>query len=79
MASPQVTLRVRYWERLGHGGLSKEANYEIFLGDTRLRGFSTHGDMTEGYWGTSAKKNAEIYSSNVAKELGTQVVRVRYK
>ena len=77
MASVQI--RVSTWTRKGHGGLSTVADYEIFLNDVRLRGFSTHGDMTEGYWGAKAESKAVEYASAVAKTLGVQVLRVRSK
>lgn len=74
-----VTLRRKEWTRLGHGGQRRETDYSIWLGNLRLRGFSTHGNMDEGYWGTSAKPNAEAYAKAVADELGVQVLRVKVK
>lgn len=79
MKTPQVTLRSRSWTRQGHGGLSTETNYEIYLNDVRLRGFSTHGDMSEGYWGSSAERHAREYAEAVSKTLGVSVLRVRMK
>ena len=74
-----VFLVERHWERKGHGGLSKETDYEIFLNKMRLRGFSTHGNMTEGYWGYRAKPCAEAYAAEVAAAAGCRVLRVRSK
>lgn len=74
-----VQLRSRTWVRKGHGGLSKETDYEIYLNNIRLRGFSTHGDMTEGYWGARAHREACSYAADVAEAIGVQVLRVKVK
>ena len=79
MKSPQVSLRSRSWRRKGHGGTSTETDYEIYLNDVRLRGFSTHGDMSEGYWGSSAERHAREYAGAVAHTLGVNVLRVKLK
>lgn len=75
----QVTLRSRTSEILGHGGRREVTDYEIFLNNARLRGFSTHGNMSEGYWGASAEREATKYAQAVATTLGLQVIRVRIK
>lgn len=74
-----VFLVERHWERQGYGGRSKETDYEIFLGSMRLRGFSTHGNMEEGYWGTSARPKALAYAADVAKVAGCRVFTARSK
>lgn len=74
-----VVLRSRNWSRQGHGGKSEETDYTVWLNDVRLRGYSTHGNMSEGYWGRDASKHAWEYAKAVATTLDTQVIRVRDK
>jgi hypothetical protein len=64
-----VEVTAHEWEKMGHGGPSKETNYEVLLNGHRLRGFSTHGNMAEGYWGSAAKTMAEKYADTVRAAL----------
>lgn len=66
----EVEVTAREWERQGHGGTSKETDYAILLNGHRLRGYSTHGNMQEGYWGSAAKTEAEKYAAGVRAALG---------
>lgn len=77
MNTPSVKLVITEYRIRGHVGSSKVTDYEIFLNDVRLRGFSTHGNMNEGYWGSEARKKGVDYAQAVAATLGVQVVRVR--
>lgn len=77
MNNTSVKLVITKYRIRGHVGSSKVTDYEIFLNDVRLRGFSTHGNMSEGYWGSEARKKGEDYAQAVATTLGVQVVRVR--
>lgn len=79
MKTPTVKLVRTDSESLGHCGVRKVESYEIFLNEVRLRGFSSHGNMWEGHWGSDAKPKAEDYAKAVADTLGVQVVRVRNK
>lgn len=67
------------WTQKGHGGVSNETDYEVFLGRMRLRGYSTHGNMEEGYWGSSAKAHAERYAAEVAEACRCRVFRAKRK
>lgn len=69
VAKPKVLLRATKWRSHGHGGDSEDVDYEIFLNDVRLRGYSTHGSMEEGYWGYRAQGIATKYAEDVAKTL----------
>lgn len=79
MVMPTVFLTRHRWTRSGHGGRVTETDYAIYLNDVRLRGYSTHGDMSEGYWGSGAKKAAVEYAAKVAGTLGVQVITARLK
>ena len=76
---PTVTLLVERYTVGGHLGSKAVTNYEIYLNDVRLRGFSTHGNMAEGFWGCDAQPQAEKYANAVARTLGVRVVRARTK
>ena len=76
---PTVTLLVERYTVGGHFGPKKVVGYEIYLNDVRLRGFSEHGNMEEGFWGYEARPKAEEYANKVAEALGVQVVRARVK
>lgn len=76
---PTVTLHSNVWTRNGHGGPTEETDYSIWLNNFRMRGFSTHGNMSEGYWGRDAYKKAKGYADRVAAELGVPVTRSRMK
>lgn len=67
------------WSARGHGGEQKIVDYTIFLNDVKLRMFSTHGNMQEGYWGASARMEAAKYALAVAETLGVEVQHERYK
>ena len=79
MTQPTVVLVVSTYETLSHTGMHRNTDYEIYLNDVRLRGFSTHGNMEEGYWGTEAKKVATTYANRVAKALGVNVLKAKRK
>ncbi len=72
---PTVTIRSTTYSVKTHLGSKKQTNYEIFLNDVRLRGFSTGGNMTEGYWGNRAHDEARKYAEAVASTLQTSVIR----
>lgn len=74
-----VFLVRRHYEILGHVGRKMVTDYDVYLGAMRLRGFSTHGNMQEGYWGHTAKPNAEAYAEEVAKAAGLKVYRALHK
>lgn len=79
-ATASVTLvESCYGTTLGHTGAKKHTSYEIYLNDVRLRGFSTQGNMQEGYWGDRAGKLAEDYAKAVACTLGVEVTKARRK
>lgn len=65
-----VFIEAETWARKGHGGTVQETDYTVVINGCPLRMFSTHGNMQDGYWGTEAKRAAELYASNVAKALG---------
>lgn len=67
--APVVAIEVREWKRGGHGGQSNEIDYTVTINGHRLRCFSTHGSMDEGYWGASAKSKAEEYAEGVRKAI----------
>lgn len=75
--SAAVFIVERHWDRKGHGGHSRETDYDIYLNRIRLRGFSTHGDMQEGYWGNRAQPMADEYAANVASAIGAKVYRAK--
>lgn len=79
MSTPTVQIISSTWMRKGHVGESKVFVYEVFLNDVRLRVFSTDGNMTDGYWGSSAEPMAKAYANKVADTLGVQVIRGRMK
>lgn len=72
---PTVTLYEYSYRRFGHGAASKEIDYTVYLNNVRLRGFSTHGNMQEGYWGASAKHHALEYANRIAATLGVELLR----
>ena len=76
---PTVTLLRSCYTVFGHFGPKRDTHYEIYLNDVRLRGFSEHGNMEEGFWGYQARFKAEEYANKVAETLGVQVVRARVK
>lgn len=65
--------------RSGHLGPSWVHDYNIFIGKFIVRSFSTHGSMSEGYWGGSAKTYSRKYAELVAKEIGCKVYNVEGK
>lgn len=79
VTKPSVFLYSRKWTKKGHGGFVQVTDYEIYLNKLRVCGFSTHGDMIEGYWGSRAGPAAVEYAKAIAHELGVSVIRVRSK
>jgi hypothetical protein len=71
---PQVCIHTRRWERRGHGGLSAECDHTVFVNHQKIRTFSTHGSMDEGYWGAKAGQVAQGYAIAVAKALGLRTI-----
>lgn len=63
----------------GYMGRKKVVDYTIYLSHARLRGFSTHGVMNEGYLGRSVETTAKAYAKEVADALGVPVIRVKVK
>lgn len=77
--APQVTLVSHSGTMMSHGGTKTVTSYEIFLNNVRLRGYSTHGNMEEGYWGVAAHRLAREYAEAVAATLGVRVIRARVR
>lgn len=69
------------WERRGHGGVRSETNFVIYLNGFRCRGYSSYGNMVEGYWGTTERacKEAEAYAAGLAKATGAVIVMGIFK
>ena len=79
MIQPAVFLVEEAYFCKGHLGEKKVVDFTIYLNQFRLRGFSTHGNMSEGYWSTSAEPTAKAYAEDVANALGVPVTRVKAK
>lgn len=79
MTQPSVFLIKQTYKVSGHCGTKPVEDYVIYLNHVRLRNFSTHGNMSEGYWGTSAEPIAKTYAKAVADSLGVRVTRVKVK
>jgi hypothetical protein len=80
-----IVIMRKDWERRGIGGRRAEADFTVYVasekGSFRCRGYSSHGDMAEGYWGsiTRASQMAEQYAAGLASTLGISIKRARYK
>ena len=65
----ELKIEKRTWIRRGHGGYSTEADYTVSINGAVLRTFSTHGSMTEGYWGNRAAGASMEYATGISKAL----------